>query len=218
MCETHGDSVRLILNDFDHATYVGEDGLPIMGNSSTHRIGTLPFMALDILENPTATTHYLRHDLESVFWVALWCLVKLPDTNDPKEKTRRKYALMDWESGTLASICKTKLFLIFDGSDLQQLGFTPEMQVYKEWITDFWAQLASGYMVIWDRKNADLFRRRNLGRGGKLLFNPQKVDDETLGGALTCEGVMKSLELWEQADSNEIADFVPYFSAEKCLF
>lgn len=58
-----------VLNDWDLSTPVAA-----IGNSTNHRTGTAPFMALDLLgERPP--THLYRHDLESLFYVLIWAAV-----------------------------------------------------------------------------------------------------------------------------------------------
>ncbi|KAJ7062916.1 hypothetical protein C8F01DRAFT_1251715 [Mycena amicta] len=46
--------------------------------------GTLPFMALEFLRNPaTQPVHGPHHDLESIFWVLLWGIVRYTDHDHP---------------------------------------------------------------------------------------------------------------------------------------
>ncbi|KAI8976351.1 hypothetical protein BD414DRAFT_496659 [Trametes punicea] len=78
----HDDSSCFILNDFDSpvAQLELEDGcnarMPITGRC----VGTLAFMAVDVLDETAETSgfaHRLRHDCESLFWVAVWCTMKV---------------------------------------------------------------------------------------------------------------------------------------------
>ncbi|TFY59173.1 hypothetical protein EVG20_g7888 [Dentipellis fragilis] len=61
------DQTWVIVNDFDMATRTEVDGaaLPSMG------VGTPQFMGYELLRTES-TRHRLRHDLESLFYVALW--------------------------------------------------------------------------------------------------------------------------------------------------
>src|SRR5713101_156777 len=60
----------VILNDLDLAGRVEVEG-EVSHATARHRTGTLPFMALELLEEQS-TRHRLRHDLESLFYVAVW--------------------------------------------------------------------------------------------------------------------------------------------------
>ena len=84
MFQKHGDNYHFILNDFDMAIILKDDGTRD-SPSSKHRTGTLPFMAVSLLRdaivtarsNRSPTRHLLCHDYESLFWVALWCILTL---------------------------------------------------------------------------------------------------------------------------------------------
>ena len=61
-----GDSAAGVLNDWDLAK--------VLSSSATHntdRTGTIPFMALQLLEGPRVA-HMFRHDAESFIWLFLW--------------------------------------------------------------------------------------------------------------------------------------------------
>ncbi len=223
MCKRSNDSksVTLILNDFDLAAYVGEDGLPIKTNLSEHRTGTLPFMAIDVLQHLTTNTHYLRHDLESVFWVALWCLVKLPRSNDKTEEDRRRAILLNWEEGELKAICATKSMIIQNMEVFSALEFTSEMHGYAQWISAFRDVIQEGYNLIEKQRKAAKAAKvasdilggsnlRQLRRTGRTLEAPTlslgKVDEETLGGTISCDIIMDVLEDWESVCGSAIAD------------
>ncbi|KAI9774365.1 MAG: hypothetical protein M1840_004259 [Geoglossum simile] len=61
--------------DLDYAVRVDLTG-NYVPSGATHRTGTLPFMAIDILYNP-ATTHLYNHDIESFLYVLIWyCIYK----------------------------------------------------------------------------------------------------------------------------------------------
>ena len=58
-----GDKAYVVLNDFDLA--VSAD---IKSTSSKQRMGTKPFMAIDLLQ-PDPPVHMYHHDLKSMFYV-----------------------------------------------------------------------------------------------------------------------------------------------------
>ncbi|KDR70433.1 hypothetical protein GALMADRAFT_76151 [Galerina marginata CBS 339.88] len=90
--ESHG-----VLNDFDMAAEVGEDG-ELLVSAAHHRTGTLPFMARDLLEPVPAEDlgirHLYRHDLESFFYILVWAAIHydIPTkTRLPTPKTLQKW-------------------------------------------------------------------------------------------------------------------------------
>ena len=63
-CE--GDSAVGVLNDRDLATVLSSSATP-----NNDRTGTIPFMALQLLEGERVA-HMFRHDVESFIWLVLW--------------------------------------------------------------------------------------------------------------------------------------------------
>ncbi|TEB16004.1 hypothetical protein FA13DRAFT_1747320 [Coprinellus micaceus] len=73
MIRVFGDGVvKGVLNDWDMAKLVGDQGKSL--SESEQCTGTFPFMALDLLERETSP-HWLRHDLESFFYILLWAAI-----------------------------------------------------------------------------------------------------------------------------------------------
>lgn len=205
MCEYREGSVWLILNDFDLATRVDDTGMPMGDGLSERQMGTLPFMSLDVLANVTASPHCLWHDLESAFWVALWCLVTLPRSKDADEEKTRRAALLDWERGGLKAIRNTKGAILARYQELDALPLTPEMQPYRPWIALFWRVFSLAYANINDRKTrAILPKYAGYGEVEPML------EPETLDGAVSCAGIRKDLSIWEALDSGEVEGFIRY--------
>lgn len=224
MCKTDKDSgsVTLILNDFDLAAKVNEKGEPVVANLSEHRTGTLPFMAVDILKHLTDKTHYLRHDLESVFWVALWCLIKLPDSKNDNDKKRRREMVLNWEHGGIDAICKTKGDIVKSAEEFGKLTFTPEMQCYDQWIVGFWDVINRSYDFLHRQEAATLWAKKYPGvhkpswirdQRGESFLTPggSDVDRETLGGNITCSAIMAYLKEWEGFYSAGVEGLIPYY-------
>ncbi|KAF5383649.1 hypothetical protein D9615_003848 [Tricholomella constricta] len=70
--DTSDGKVKGILNDWDMASDV-EANDEILPSTATHRIGTIPFMAIDLLVvNKRPPPHLYRHDLESFFYILVW--------------------------------------------------------------------------------------------------------------------------------------------------
>jgi len=146
MIEIIDGIISLVLNDFDLATFVNTDGSPAASKSSKHRAGTLPFMAYEILKEPR-TTHYLRHDLESAFYVAFWCAVKLP-FNTALESARRE-ALLNWETGSLTTIVDAKHTAITSAFDhaLGKIALSKGFENYDNWLACFHKAFLLGYQA-----------------------------------------------------------------------
>lgn len=66
-----------VVNDWDYAVMEHTDEKPPPA-SMKKRTGTPPFMAIDLLRAPDSLCiHYYRHDLESFFWILLWCMLHM---------------------------------------------------------------------------------------------------------------------------------------------
>ncbi|KDQ23804.1 hypothetical protein PLEOSDRAFT_162191 [Pleurotus ostreatus PC15] len=209
-----------VLNDWDLSTRVD-----VVGNSTNHRTGTGPFMALDLL-GKEPPVHLYRHDLESLFYVLIWAAVhydiggKVPysHTVDP--------ALEKW-NGDFEEARVAKLAFFSDAeSVLEHLQpvFEPLREAWIEPLLDLFRKA---------RANANLLARaKKGGQSSKQLARKQRklpkysddesdeeridgkehpvpppaptaqslaanVDFETLGGYLTFENFMKALDGWE---------------------
>ncbi|KAH0562856.1 hypothetical protein GP486_002529 [Trichoglossum hirsutum] len=74
-------------------------------SGARHRTGTMEFMAIEVLE---CGTHTYRHDLESLFYVFLWVIIRhghMTNTSSTKPETSR---LQNWYSGTYHTIARIK--------------------------------------------------------------------------------------------------------------
>src|SRR5882762_8099046 len=99
-------AVWVILNDFDLAGRVEAEGR-LSGATARHRTGTLPFMAIELLEDVGAR-HELRHDLESLFYVAIWWAVKGTKEEEEKAVALRMLRLASWSRGTFGDVAAWK--------------------------------------------------------------------------------------------------------------
>lgn len=119
-----------VLSGFDLAVKVASDGSP-KGSTANHRTGTRPFLAIEHLEDlskPVSTREdLLYHDYQSLFWVAVYCMIKYNSAAGTKtdEETRIKNSLRGWESGTFGDIADKKLALITSSSTFRKLPFAP---------------------------------------------------------------------------------------------
>ncbi|KAJ3487009.1 hypothetical protein NLI96_g3836 [Meripilus lineatus] len=150
-------TIRLILNDFDLAAKVKDNGDPLFKHASKHRTGTLPFMAHELVSevNTHSVTHYLRHDYESVFFVALWVVTypgrgfEEPTQEEIKEGqlggAKRLALLNKWEEGSLDKIFGVKSGIISQQAHFGEHIPTPKMASYGSWLFDFWEVLNDAY-------------------------------------------------------------------------
>ncbi|KAK7689352.1 hypothetical protein QCA50_007143 [Cerrena zonata] len=120
------DVVKLIIIDFDLATYVNETS----GHCTS--VGTPPFMALDLVQSSTQT-HYLRHDFESVFYVALWFITR------PPGRVSKTDLFVDWE---LNPPSKGQFWV--RGSWKDSATPSASFECYGIWLTGLWNILESG--------------------------------------------------------------------------
>ncbi|KDQ23775.1 hypothetical protein PLEOSDRAFT_1086212 [Pleurotus ostreatus PC15] len=102
-----------VLNDWDLATPVDA-----IGNSSKHRTGTGPFMALDLLA-PEPPVHLYRHDLESLFYVLIWAAVHYNIGDDVPYAHRVDDEVEKWTGTYLEALSAKTLFLSDTGPVLK---------------------------------------------------------------------------------------------------
>ena len=113
-----------ILNDFDLAKLVAE-----MENepASKHRIGTLPFVAIDILDGKN-DPYLLRFDLESFLYVIMWIVARFEDGRD-------KYnSLGEWLSGSPTLLRVQKFGLLMDTHPSPWKNSRTYPTIYESWI------------------------------------------------------------------------------------
>ncbi|KAI0324177.1 hypothetical protein GY45DRAFT_1439236 [Cubamyces sp. BRFM 1775] len=105
MCEITEDGPNFIFGDFDLAVTLNPDGTPQDPTGKRHT-GTLPFMAIELLEdmaskpgpNSAPVVHELHHDYESLYWVTLWCSMKVDYYDQDAEDQKRIDAFVNqWE-------------------------------------------------------------------------------------------------------------------------
>ncbi|CAL1697093.1 unnamed protein product [Somion occarium] len=196
MCEMRGparDIFWLILNDIDLGSVVGDNGEPT-GRTGRHRTGTLPFMAVDLLQNAEAT-HYLRHDFESVFYVALWCAAKLPKPVTSKDP------FSAWEGHDIEIALANKKTLHDDGGLREALESTyrlsQDFKAYDWWLILMWEVFVDGKKAVQDRtkkRNRQDFNRAIMADIDRDDL-PEEVsfDDETLDGIVTHKNLKDAL-------------------------
>ena len=193
MIERRNGEPFFILNDFDLATFVQDNGKQLNPASSRHRTGTLPFMAIELLQD-TATplakiksgrmlfqvVHRLRHDWESLLWVALWCMLTMdPDVSGTELETEIAYFLSDWEMGELSTIADVKLSVLNNSGRVDNL-VPPRFRCLLPWFRRWDRVLRDSWDVV--------TRHRSLSRS-RLIH----AERETLEGTITLEKLKDAL-------------------------
>ncbi|KIM29620.1 hypothetical protein M408DRAFT_328837 [Serendipita vermifera MAFF 305830] len=96
--------IRGVLIDFDLAKLRGD------ATTSTERIGTQPFMALEMLNSipmKTPQPHLYRHDVEAFLWVVIWVCAHYV-----KGSERVDAPFKAWAQGDAQNCLKKKLFFL----------------------------------------------------------------------------------------------------------
>ncbi len=134
-----------ILNDFDMASMRRKDGSIVSDTDRHHHLtGTRPFMALDLLETPSATeptVHLYRHDLESFFYILVWAAARYKYSTGPMLSVRD---LDDW-GGENAFLLKSGLYTPQIRTKAKAKYCLPEFSdLWDAWITPLFDMFADG--------------------------------------------------------------------------
>ncbi|PPQ97335.1 hypothetical protein CVT26_006569 [Gymnopilus dilepis] len=166
-----------ILNDFDMAAKVDNNG-QVLVSSASHRTGTLPFMAVDLLKPSTPVIHVYRHDLESFFYVLVWASVHY-DLEHGKRKYHTPKELQAWLDDGKARDSKGSFY--FDSLSSQDSILKHVSDEVKEKVWDVW-------VVPLHRLFKNAFHHRSIQEDEHL-----PCDHETLGGKITFETFMAAI-------------------------
>ncbi|PSR76325.1 hypothetical protein PHLCEN_2v8557 [Hermanssonia centrifuga] len=190
MYEMRDNRPQFILIDYDLAKEV--IGLDAFRRSSTgkHRTGTLPFMAYELVKDiarygepgHVPVVHRLRYDFESLFWVALWCAVKMPPSRDASEDNKLHNVVKEWESGLLTMLASHKRTLCTTPDEVNSLRLPPNSEYLRPWFRS-WCEVM---------KKADL----RLEEYKEALKKPSRLlpfDMETVDGLLTRDTIKEAL-------------------------
>ncbi|KAG6917058.1 hypothetical protein DXG01_004030 [Tephrocybe rancida] len=172
-----------ILNDWDMASFVDEND-EIQLSTATHRTGTVPFMAKDLLV-ATPPPHLFRHDLESFFYILVWAAVH----HDFSAKTRRPTvpAVVRWASEDFETVLESKSYFFTEISkfNLVLANVLPDSAGLVPWIRLLWKMFSKAFQM------AETIARDtdDSQRGGEA----SEWDHATLGGQITFFTFMKAL-------------------------
>ncbi|GJE93126.1 hypothetical protein PsYK624_092850 [Phanerochaete sordida] len=195
-----------ILNDFDLATCVTDDGKFVDGPTAKHRSGSLPFMAWEKLSDLWAlhertdgndllpVGHRLRYDYESLLYVALWCAFKCEKVPALKKKVAEQVAA--WELGPYDDLATKKSMLLGQphsnrAHTFTQFRFTPLFEPWRKWFWSWIKAVSSAVSLVDDYGSeacpTDLYNESD----------PSVVDYETMNGVWTRDNILKVLRAAE---------------------
>jgi serine/threonine protein kinase len=164
-----------ILNDFDMAIERLPEAKEAQVIAAHHRTGTLPFMALELLDNhETEPVHLYRHDLESFFYILIWAATHY----DFGSQTRRNTPnlMKDWLNPKTAPDMK---FRLLNGpyfqSAITPLRLAPFEELWQKWIVPLRVVFGCA------------FHERTYG-GSEATF-----DNITINGQVTFEKFMAAI-------------------------
>lgn len=205
---------HFVLIDFDMAIVLpaaSEGGLLA---SSSHRTGTLPFMACELIANASLINedhwkpipHALRHDYESLFWVALWCILALATKGLPQQKIEKHDRIIkEWETGTLSQIAGIKVDLCTKELSASGIVLAPAVLPMRNWFN------AWGMLILEASNSVRMFQFK--GGVPKYSDGSNEADEvwETAGGKFTRDNLKAVLmdayptppDVQESVDSDE---------------
>ncbi|KAF8074630.1 hypothetical protein FPV67DRAFT_1474267 [Lyophyllum atratum] len=161
-------TVKGILNDWDMASYV-EDNDEIKLSTATHRTGTIPFMARDLLTDAgiAPPAHLYRHDLESFYYILLWAAIHYDFAR--KKKLDRIEELNTWDALDFRSMRGNKNSFITTRSerDLVFDFIRPDCDGLRPWLESIGKLFHQAHLA----KEADLPGWDTKTLGGHITFN-----------------------------------------------
>ncbi|KAH9484452.1 hypothetical protein JR316_0003934 [Psilocybe cubensis] len=175
-------AARGILNDFDMAAVLNPDsGIDPASTPHHHFTGTLPFMAVDLLEPSrpdSSNIHHYRHDLESFYYFLIWATtlydLKAGHRVAPKERS----PLYRWCKGDEISVYHAKLSLHSCGFQKCAADMRPEWEdIWNKWVRPLSKVFRHGFIALDDARDENI----------------EDFDYATCGGHLTFEKFMSTI-------------------------
>ncbi|KAJ3543285.1 hypothetical protein NM688_g5874 [Phlebia brevispora] len=182
-----------ILIDFDMAIVLPSEGEFTYIASSIHRTGTLPFMAYELIFNAAYSRregwrpipHLLRHDYESLFWLALWCVLTLLTQGLSEIHAEELLEVAkEFEMGGLRQISGAKYDLCTMPIEDYDIKLPPAAQPLAAWFR------AWGETLL---ETATMVRRQKFRSYSDDGGRNTGIDWETAGGIFTKEKLKPAL-------------------------
>lgn len=174
MLRKEGGNVYAVLNNLDLAVNVDAQG-----QSSKHRTGTKPFMAIDLLGGDP-TVHLYRHDLESLFYVLVWIITRY---HNGKEITNPP--LQDWAGSDHRDLLKTKALFLLEGSPEP----TDNFKSFRGHVSDMRTMFQGGHSARRKAIEDSKYKAESQGGPGTSHFAY-----DTLGGSVTFDTFQRILD------------------------
>ena len=175
MLRKEDGNVYAVLNDLDLA--VDADA---KSQSSKHRTGTKPFMAIDLLSGEP-TDHLYRHDLESLFFVLVWITARHDGEDIPKPP------LKEWAEGDHQRVMESKSSFLLKPSLIPTKRFA-SLELH---ISRMHVMFRQGHVA---RSNARDIARANSRFNLASEPETSHFDDVTLGGLVTFDAFQSILD------------------------
>ena len=145
--------------------------------SASHRTGTGPFMAIELLQTTKGSPHFYRHDLESFFYLLIWCTCGFLLHG---EEVRERMVMEEWTVEIWDRIRKDKNDLFDPESlaldSLEQATTSPFKPLWDHWIRPL------AKMISYARIDAIIDSRTGVA-----------CNAEALGGRMTYRIFMQTL-------------------------
>ena len=188
MYRKENNTICGVLNDFDLALFTDDDK---DGPTSRQRTGTEPFMAIDLLEDPSSPPQHLyRHDLESLFYVMVFIT-----TRYDKGKEIKRDALEEWlvQLGTAQAGVKRGFLLEPPPSS------TDSYKAIEPLVSGLHTLFARGYWEQKEHRERQKYKRSGMVEEYKNMMKLSSLDDnydeETLGGIVTFDTFNELLQM-----------------------
>ena len=164
---------RGVLNDFDLARWSGPDRVP----SAKDNTGTLPFLALDLLDELALkglVRRLYRHDAESFTWCLIYICICMEKGKDGRIGTVDPHPLSSWFKNVDSCLTsKTKLSKhgLFDKFPLHQNMKSLVSTLHDYWVTCFEDREKNSRRLEVSSKRAEVKERGGISR----LLSPDLV-------------------------------------------
>ncbi|KAF8166029.1 hypothetical protein B0H34DRAFT_260339 [Crassisporium funariophilum] len=161
-------TVKGILNDWDMASYVeANNEIPL--STATHRTGTIPFMAHDLLADDDPPPHLFRHDLESFYYILVWAALHYDFSG--KRRLPIVPAVKNWDASTFETARNDKKVFISHKRERNQVfGNVPlEHEALLPWLTSVGVLFHKGYMS--EQQDSESPGWDNNTLGGHITFH-----------------------------------------------
>ncbi|KAJ3552748.1 hypothetical protein NM688_g3990 [Phlebia brevispora] len=198
MYEKRGDYYHFVLIDFDMAIELPDGDLSDYSPSSKHRTGTLPFMAYELIEDAFEATrvkfrrwrpmpHVLYHDMQSLFWVAVWCgLVLFRHTLHDDERKALLEFVAFWEDTNMNFLAAYKANLARKKVSKWPVPHPVPFDSLAGWF-DAWSDVLRSVAHAQEDREAEVEKAVAQGR------DPAPFDEHTVGGTITPQVLKNAL-------------------------